>query len=434
MNVKLIFLIVYTIVFFWINVTYIIPSHNIKQFRNYMQFGDSENQDNKWSTVPKLKSASSLKKLHLNFPTVYGILMYVYYVLTFLIFVFLIRPSMLKNIFTVVQIITLVVILFYIAFLKNISSIWWNPIRMSGTGLSSLWDFYKQLWTIKHPENRFTFLFVLFGTLFLMIFPIRWILNLIIMNNPGANPTMEAVYQYLYYSPKVLTCDIKNSIQDIRDGKTPKKILYLFIIQIVIMSLFFIIPPITRSIQMGSGSILQKDPVYLDSKRIIGSRSTLNLKDKTIHGSSLDNTKENEIIKIHFVSFKLSFDTFIHQTGELFDSSIEKEIINYDGYPRITFDVYDHMFRVYLKRGMDDSDNCSKDKSIKVFETDEFRLQQWNHVELQYLNGIFDIFINGTLVSTTPMRTPCQHDPNVSIGDSNGIEGGIKNVIFQSLS
>ena len=434
MNVKLIILIIYTIVFFWINVTYIIPSHNIKQFKNYMKWGDPEDADNKWSTIPKLKSASSLKKLHLNFPTVYGILMYMYYILTFLIFIFLIRPSMLKNIFTVIQILTVIVILFYIAFLRNISSIWWNPFRMSGTGLSSLWDFYKQLWSTKHPENRFTFLIVLFGTLFIMIYPIRWVLNLIIMNNPGANPILEALYQYLYYSPKVLACDIKKSIQNIRDGNTPKKIIYLFIIQIVIISLFFIIPPITRSIQLGSGSILQKDAVYLDSKRIIGSRSTLDLKDKIIHGSSFDNTKGDENLQIHFVSFKLSFDTFIHQTGESFDGSMEKEIINYDGYPRITFDVYDHTFRVYLKRGIDDTNNCTKDESIKVFETNDFRLQQWNHVQLQYLNGVFDIFINGILVSTTSMKTPCQHDPIISVGDNNGIEGGIKNVIFQSLS
>lgn len=434
MNVKLIILIIYTIVFFWISISYIIPSHNIRQFKNYMKWGDSENADNKWSTIPKLKSASSLKKLHLNFPTIYGIIMYVYYVITFLIFVYLIRPSTLQNIFNAIQIITVIVIIFYIAFLRQISSIWWNPIHMSGTGISSLWDFYKQLWTTKYPENIFTFLFVLFGALFLMIYPIRWVLNLIIESNPGEYPTMEAFYQYLYYSPNVLMCDIKRSIQNIRDGNTPKNILYLFIIQLIIISLFFIIPPITRSIQLGSGSMLQKEAVYLDSKRIIGSRSTLNLKDKIIPGSILENTKGDENLQIHFVSFKLSFDVFIHQTGELVDSSMEKEIINYDGYPRITFDTYDHTFRIYLKHGIDDTETCNKDESIKVFETTDFRLQQWNHVQLQYLNGVFDIFINETLVSTTSMRTPCQHDSIVTIGDNDGMEGGIKNVVFQSLS
>lgn len=430
MNVKLIVLIIYTIVFFWISISYIIPSHSIKQFKNYMNIGDPENPD----TIPKLKSASSLKKLHLNFPTIYGVCMYLYYVITFLVFVYLIRPSMLQSIFKVVSIMTIIVILFYIAFLRKVSSIWWNPFRMSGTGISSLWDFYKHLWNIKYPENIFTFLFVLFGTLFVMIYPVRWILNIMIMQNPGTNPTMEALYQYLYYSPKVLMCDIKKSIRDIRDGKIPKTILYLFIIQMVIISLFFIIPPITRSIQLGSGSLLQKEAVYLDSKRIIGTRSNLNLKDKIIHGSSLENTKENENIKIQFVSFKLSFDAFLHQSGELVDSAMEKEIINYDGYPRITFDMYDHTLRIYLKHGIDDNKICNKDVNIKVFETSDFHLQQWNHIQVQYINGIFDVFINDTLVSTRSIRTPCQHDQIITIGDDDGMEGGIKNVIFQSLS
>ena len=113
---------------------------------------------------------------------------------------------------------------------------------------------------------------------------------------------------------------------------------------------------------------------------------------------------------------------------------MEKEIISYDGYPRITFDIYDHTFRIYLKRGLDDISQCSKDEIVKVFETNEFRLQQWNHVDVQYLNGIFDVYINDNLVSTISMPTPCQYDSIVSIGDNDGIEGGIKNVIFKSLS
>lgn len=442
MNVKSIVFIVYIIVWFWLGVTYIFPSHDIRQLKFVMKPDDYKDNSNNniynrnnvgELDIPKLKSASFLKKLHLNFPTTYTILMYAYYVLSFVVLVYLVKPSMLQDIFTIVKIITGIVLVLYIAVLSNLIPVLWKPFVNSFRGIGSIWEFYKQLWSTKYPENRFSFLFVLFGTLFLMIYPIRWILYQFISNNPDNYPTMEALYQYLYYSPKALICDIKKSIQNIREGKTPKSIIYVFIVQMIIICLFFIIPPITRSIQLGSGSILQKDAVYLDTKRIIGTSSTLHLKNAMIPGSILDNTKDDDL-NIEFISFKLSFDTFIHQTGELIDTSMEKEIINYDGYPRITFDVYDHTFRIYLKRGVENIDQCSKDESIKVFETSDFRLQQWNHVDVQYLNGIFDVYINGTLVSTTSIPTPCQHDAIVSIGDNDGIEGGIKNVIFKSLS
>lgn len=444
MNIKSIVLIIYIIVWFWLGITYIFPSHNIRQLKFVMKPDDyKDNSDNivhnsdndDELNIPKLKSASFFKKLHLNFPTTYTILMYVYYVLSFLFLVYVVKPSMLEDIFHVMKILTGVVLVVYIAILSNLIPVFWKPIANSFRGIGSIWEFYKQLWTIKYPENRFSFLFVLFGTLFLMIYPIRWIMYQFISNNPDKYPIMKALYQYLYYSPKALMCEIKKSMQNIREGKTPKSIIYIFIIQMIIICLFFIIPPITRSIQFGSGSILQKEAVYLDTKRVIGTRSTLHLKNTMIPGSILDNTKENDDdIKIHFISFKLSFDTFIHQTGELIDTSMEKEIISYDGYPKITFDIYDHTFRVYLKRGLDDISHCSKDEIIKVFETNEFRLQQWNHVDVQYLNGIFDVYINNNLVSTISMPTPCQHDAIVSIGDDDGMEGGIKNVVFKSLS
>lgn len=441
MNVKSIVLIVYIIVWFWLGVTYIFPSHDIRQLKFVMKPDDyKDNSDNNIYNrndvgeldIPKLKSASFLKKLHLNFPTTYTILMYVYYILSFLVIVYLVNSSMLGDVFHVMKIITGVILVVYITFITNLIPVLWKPFVNSFRGIGSIWEFYKQLWSIKHPENTFSFLFVLFGTLFLMIYPIRWILYQIKVKHPN-NEIIDALYKYLYYSPKALMCDIKKSIQNIREGKTPKSIVYIFIVQMIIICLFFIIPPITRSIQLGSGSMLQKDAVYLDTKRVIGTSSTLHLKKTMIPAFILDNTKDDDL-NIEFISFKLSFDTFIHQTGELIDTSVEKEIISYGGYPRITFDIYDHTFRVYLKRGVDNIEHCSKDEIVKVFETSDFRLQQWNHVDVQYLNGVFDVYINGTLVSTISIPTPCQHDAIVSIGDDDGIEGGIKNVIFKSLS
>jgi hypothetical protein len=64
-------------------------------------------------------------------------------------------------------------------------------------------------------------------------------------------------------------------------------------------------------------------------------------------------------------------------------------------------------------------------------------LQKWNHIVINYINGKCDIFINGELHQSVSEIIPIQEQTkSIGIGDSEGIQGQICNIIIfnQQLS
>jgi hypothetical protein len=64
-----------------------------------------------------------------------------------------------------------------------------------------------------------------------------------------------------------------------------------------------------------------------------------------------------------------------------------------------------------------------EDKSIDL-------LQRWNHLVLNYDHGTMDIFLNGTLIRSTPNISPYYTNQPIIIGEENGIEGKCKDVLY----
>ena len=57
-------------------------------------------------------------------------------------------------------------------------------------------------------------------------------------------------------------------------------------------------------------------------------------------------------------------------------------------------------------------------------------LQKWNNIIINYTGGTMDVFLNGDLVSSTKNIIPYSTLDNLTIGEDNGIKGGICNVIY----
>ena len=78
--------------------------------------------------------------------------------------------------------------------------------------------------------------------------------------------------------------------------------------------------------------------------------------------------------------------------------------------------------------------NNKKDQIL--FETTELPMQKWNNIVINYDNGTLDLYINNEMVASEPNIIPYLSQDKITIGQKNGLSGGICNVIYfpQALS
>ena len=74
--------------------------------------------------------------------------------------------------------------------------------------------------------------------------------------------------------------------------------------------------------------------------------------------------------------------------------------------------------------------NINKHITVYKVNIKNIPLQKWNDFVINYNGGTLDIFINGSLESSTPLITPIMGYHAVTVGDNNGIYGGIKDVVY----
>jgi hypothetical protein len=153
--------------------------------------------------------------------------------------------------------------------------------------------------------------------------------------------------------------------------------------------------------------ILLKDPVYLSKKKVIGNYEDI--------GSGVGAFNYN---------YSISAWTFIHEQPPSLRKSSNKftNIIDYANKPKIQFNPSTNTLRIIMSNGLD-QDNV-------VYETTDFNLQRWNNIVVNYDGGTLDIFINGTLVSSTNNIVPIMSYDEITAGENEGLSGGVCSVVY----
>ena len=65
-----------------------------------------------------------------------------------------------------------------------------------------------------------------------------------------------------------------------------------------------------------------------------------------------------------------------------------------------------------------------------IYTNNNFLLQKWNNIIINYNGGTMDIFLNGDLVISQPNIIPYQNPNGVIIGSSPGIYGEMSNLVY----
>jgi len=188
---------------------------------------------------------------------------------------------------------------------------------------------------------------------------------------------------------------------------TTKPIMIVFIVELLLIGLYFIYPWIVKHFLSHNSNQLVKEPVVLNNVTNLGSFSDVNYVDDKFQYK-------------YAVSGWIYIDSFPPETNSSYDEYTS--LLNIGDKPNFLFNVTKNKLKIMLK-------TQGNNESI-LYETDEFRMQKWNHVVVNYDGATMDIFINNELVSSTPGSIPYNSNTMMTCGTMNGIYGGVCNVNY----
>lgn len=188
---------------------------------------------------------------------------------------------------------------------------------------------------------------------------------------------------------------------------TTKPIMIVFIVELLLIGLYLIYPWIVKQFLSHNSNQLVKEPVVLNNMTTLGAFSDVNYVDDKFQYK-------------YAVSGWIYIDSFPPETNSSYDTYTS--LLNIGDKPNFLFNAAKNKLKIMLK-------TQGNVESI-LYETDEFRMQKWNHVIVNYDGATMDIFINNELVSSTPGSIPYNNNTMMTCGTMNGIYGGVCNVNY----
>lgn len=199
---------------------------------------------------------------------------------------------------------------------------------------------------------------------------------------------------------------------------TTKPIWILIVVEIILISLWVIVPIIFRYFFDSDGSKLLVGPVYLNKKHDIGNFENL-------HQKNLDEKKDSKFLYHYSLSAWFNINPQPPNTSTAYTKYTS--ILNYGNKPNVQYNGEKNSLRVITT--LEDK-NGEKLNEVEIFETKNILYQKWNNIVINYDGGDMDVFLNGELVGSKPGIAPYMRYENVSVGEINGIQGGICNVKY----
>ena len=231
-------------------------------------------------------------------------------------------------------------------------------------------------------------------------------------NNSNSNSWFEIIKLIGYtgfYGLYNLICSIRNEFIDLYKSTSERKWLYLGLGSILYLIIEYLSPFITMVYNNKIGTKLVTEPIRLENKK------SFKLETKDISVKERDSTPS--------YSHSLSLWFYIDENNKSRNKNMNNDTVIFDlgGIPKCTYNVSNDTLNVYMREGHEE---------INIYSSQEIKIQKWTNIICNYDNGTMDIFIDGMLVSTTNDVIPYMSSFQLSVGENNGLLGGIKNVIY----
>jgi len=201
---------------------------------------------------------------------------------------------------------------------------------------------------------------------------------------------------------------------------TTKTSLITLVIGILIIVSYFVLPTITNKVQLRGGKQLVNKPVYTDQLYSLGNYIQLNGSDNIDY------------------QYAISFWAFVDSAPPSTSSSYSKytSLLNFGFKPNVMYNAEKNTLIVITQQKFANKTSSNElididDKNKRIiYENDKFLLQKWNNIIINYSGGTMDVFLNGELVSSAKNIIPYTTFDTLTIGEENGIKGGICNVVY----
>jgi len=219
------------------------------------------------------------------------------------------------------------------------------------------------------------------------------------------------IVNMIFYIP----CMVLNGLEYLSNDfkQTPFTVYVLLMIEILLLLAYFYLPKITQlvtnSVNVKDGKPIITEPMLIKRRENVSSYISM-----TDHDPKTSNIVNNKFAISMWVYVVPVPPTVYPYNG---DATIF-EFGNY--HPRLIYNGSTNKFKSFMNQS--DSTEFS------------MPLQAWNHVVYNYTKSSIDLFVNGELVATKTGRSNLNEglrvDDILSIGQENGLSGGICNVVY----
>ena len=196
--------------------------------------------------------------------------------------------------------------------------------------------------------------------------------------------------------------------------------LLMLVVALLLIVAYFKMPSVFNIVNSQGGKQLVNKPVYTDTKYSLGSYQELNGSDEVDY------------------QYAISCWVFVDAAPPNTNASYSKytSLLNFANKPNVLYNGTTNTLMITTdQKNLKD---VTKNKLIDfdengnriIYKNSDFLLQKWNNIIINYNGGVLDIFLNGELVKSDIGVVPYMTYDNLTIGEDNGIKGGICNVIY----
>ena len=285
-------------------------------------------------------------------------------------------------------------------------------------------------WIVYMAQNSSTTANGVFKTIIntlLVISILALVYNIIIAKSPVGNAKknnfVDLIINVILYIPCIFSDIINVIVKEYIDAKSPNSqfatSIVLMVICIILFFLYFKLPSFEEKIALQGGTQLVNNPVNTNKLYTLAGYQELN------------NTDEFDYQ--YGISCWVFIDAMPPNTNPSYNNYTS--ILNYGNKPNILYNGTTNTLMIVMEQKGLKTDNAKAheldDNGNKIiYKKENFLLQKWNNIIINYIGGTLDIFLNNELVKSEIEVVPYMSLDNLTIGTDNGINGGICNVVY----